>query len=97
MGKAKANAGAEATRQLTYDSSNGGACCKKIHISLEGDVIAHVEIVSGCPGNHRGIQALVRGRKAQEVIDLLAGTPCGDKGTSCPDQLAKALTAAMRK
>jgi uncharacterized protein (TIGR03905 family) len=27
-----------------------------------------------------------------EVIHRLEGIPCGNRGTSCPDQLAKALT-----
>jgi uncharacterized protein (TIGR03905 family) len=78
-----------------YDARDKGACCTRIDVSLKGDVIDQVKIIDGCPGNHLGIEALVRGRKAKEVIELLLGTPCGGNSTSCPDQLAKALREAM--
>ncbi len=32
--------------------------------------------------------------KVDDVINRLKGTDCGGRGTSCPDQLAKALEAA---
>ena len=44
-------------------------------------------------GNTQGISALVKNRNIDEVIDLLKGIDCGGRGTSCPDQLALALTA----
>ena len=84
-------------RRFTYDASKSAACCTKIRVSLDGDGIQSVEIIDGCDGNHRGIQALVKGRQAQEVVDLLLGTRCDDRGTSCPDQLAKALQAALAR
>jgi len=46
-------------------------------------------------GNLKGISKLVEGHDAQEIIDLLKGNQCRDKGTSCPDQLALALEAAL--
>jgi len=82
-------------RHFAYDASNSSACCTKIHVWLEGDVIQRVEIIDGCDGNHRGIEALVKGRAAQAVIDLLLGIPCEGSDTSCPDQLARALQAAL--
>ena len=88
---------AEKIRHLTYDCSGGGACCTQVRVSLKGDVIEEVEFVDGCDGNHKGIQSLVKGRNAREVIQLLLGTLCDDRGTSCPDQLAKALQAALRE
>ncbi len=33
----------------------------------------------------------MQNRNVDEVIELLKGIQCGDKGTSCPDQVAKAL------
>jgi uncharacterized protein (TIGR03905 family) len=80
---------------FTYDAEGRGACCTKIRVVLFDGVIQEVEFLDGCPGNHQGIAALVRGRPAREVIKLLAGTPCGGNATSCPDQLAKALKAAL--
>lgn len=36
-------------------------------------------------------QWLVEGRTIDEVIEMLKGIECGVKGTSCPDQVARAL------
>jgi uncharacterized protein (TIGR03905 family) len=83
-------------KEYVYEAAGKGACCSAIHIRLKGDVIQRVEFVNGCPGNHRGIEALVRGQKAGEVIERLMGLRCGSNLTSCPDQLAKALQAALK-
>ena len=50
-----------------------------------------VDFLGGCPGNLQGIKSLVRGMKIEDVISKLSGIKCGDKSTSCPDQLAKGL------
>jgi uncharacterized protein (TIGR03905 family) len=50
-----------------------------------------VEIIKGCNGNTRGLARLCEGRKVQDVIELLEGIDCKGRGTSCPDQLARAL------
>ena len=60
-------------------------------VVLEGDMILDVKIHGGCSGNTKGVCALTRGRKAQDVADALAGIKCGPRSTSCPDQLAKGL------
>ena len=49
----------------------------------------------GCYGNLQGISSLVKGQKAENVISRIEGIRCGNKSTSCPDQLAKALRKAM--
>jgi uncharacterized protein (TIGR03905 family) len=67
-----------------------GTCSRKIEIKLEDDVVHEVKFQGGCVGNHQAISALVRGRKIWELISLLQGIQC-QNGTSCPDQLAKAL------
>ena len=48
----------------------------------------------GCNGNTKGIASLVQGMKIDDVIARLKGTDCGGRGTSCPDQLARALEQA---
>lgn len=78
-------------RKYTYRAS--GACCTEIHLELAGDVIRSVAFKNGCHGNHQGIEALVRGRQVNEVISCLSGIKCRN-GTSCPDQLAQALSEA---
>ena len=72
-----------------------GTCSMMIEIELDGDVIKDVVFTGGCNGNLNGISKLVTGMKAEDVISKLEGTRCGFKDTSCPDQLSKALRAAL--
>lgn len=72
-----------------------GVCSMMIEIELDGDVIKDVVFTGGCNGNLSGISKLIKGMKAQDVIDKLEGTTCGFKDTSCPDQLSKALRQAV--
>ncbi len=51
----------------------------------------NVEYIGGCNGNLKGIAALVKGMKVEDVIEKLENIKCGMKNTSCPDQLAQAL------
>ena len=60
-------------------------------IELEGDVIRSIRYTKGCHGNTQGIAALCAGMKKDEVIARLRGIDCKGRGTSCPDQLARAL------
>lgn len=68
-----------------------GVCSRMITIEVEDDIIKSVTFKGGCDGNLKGISKLAVGRKKDEVIELLKGTRCGFKNTSCPDQLARAL------
>ena len=73
-----------------------GTCSSLIHVQLnEDDIIQDVQFVGGCHGNLQGISSLVKGQKAQDVIDKIKGIQCGNKPTSCPDQLSKALVKAI--
>ena len=71
-----------------------GYDCREIR---EDGRIGSVEFAGGCPGNLQGIGKLVSGMKPEEVIERLSGIRCGGKPTSCPDQLARALQAILRK
>lgn len=77
---------------LVYKTT--GTCSQAIQLELDGDTIKSVQFIGGCQGNTRGIAKLVKGMKVDEVIERLKGTDCAGRGTSCPDQLAKALEAA---
>lgn len=68
-----------------------GVCSTKMVIQLEGDIVKRVQITDGCAGNTAGVSKLVEGMKIEDVIKKLKGIPCRNRGTSCPDQLAKAL------
>lgn len=71
-----------------------GTCSRAIEIELDGDTVQRVAFVGGCDGNTQGVAALVRGMRIDEAIARLEGIDCHGKGTSCPDQLAKALKTA---
>ncbi|WP_300696895.1 TIGR03905 family TSCPD domain-containing protein [uncultured Clostridium sp.] len=68
-----------------------GVCSTEIHVEVKDNTIENVEFVRGCPGNLFGISALVKGMNIDEDIEKLKGIDCRGKGTSCPDQLSKAL------
>lgn len=71
-----------------------GVCSRQIDLEIEDGIIKDVKFIGGCNGNLQGISALVKGRKPEEVISVLKGINCNGKGTSCPDQLARALEQA---
>ena len=71
-----------------------GVCSRAIHVELDGDTIKTVEFVGGCNGNTQGIASLVRGMRVDDAISRMEGITCGQRSTSCPDQLAKALRKA---
>ena len=72
-----------------------GVCSNRFDIDVEDGIIKHIDIVGGCPGNLFGLSRLVEGKKVTEVIKQLEGITCGQKKTSCPDQLAQALKTAI--
>ena len=77
-------------RHVEY-TPEGGVCSKKMIIDAEDNVITNVQIVGGCAGNTQGVSKLLVGMSVPEAIKRLDGIDCKGKGTSCPDQLSKAL------
>ncbi len=74
-----------------------GTCAMMINLDVDTEgVIQKVEFVGGCNGNTQGVAMLVQGMKATDAIDKLSGIRCNMKTTSCPDQLARALEAALK-
>lgn len=77
-------------KHIQYQTS--GTCSKLIDVEVDDDNrLADVHFTGGCDGNLKGITQLVRGMKVEEIKQRLSGITCGKKGTSCPDQLTKAL------
>ena len=79
---------------MKYTYRTKGVCSAKIIVDIEGDVVKSVQFVGGCNGNTKGIASLVEGMKVDDVIARCKGITCGMRPTSCPDQLANALTEA---
>lgn len=74
-----------------------GVCAREILFEIEDNKIKDVAFVNGCAGNTMGVSTLAKGMDVQEVITKLKGIDCKGKGTSCPDQLAKALENYISK
>lgn len=85
-----------ANRKISYKTQ--GTCSQVIELELdENDVLRDVVFIGGCNGNLQGIASLVKGMKANEILERLDGIRCGYKNTSCPDQLCRAIEMAMRQ
>lgn len=80
----------DGVRRASFETC-GVVCSRQIDIETEGDVIKQVRYIGGCEGNTQGVAALVAGMKVEEAITRLKGIDCKGRGTSCPDQLARAL------
>ncbi len=78
-----------------YTYKTKGTCSQSIAFDIEDGKVRNVKFTGGCHGNTQGIAKLTEGMDAREVIARLEGTNCGGRGTSCPDQLARALKAAL--
>ncbi len=72
-----------------------GTCSRQINISIEDGKVKKVLFSAGCSGNLQAISSLVEGMTVEQVIEKLKGIDCQGRGTSCPDQLAKALEEAI--
>ncbi len=81
--------------KYTYEPQ--GVCSARIDFEVEEGIVKNVRFTRGCNGNTQGISALVEGMNVDEVIRRLKGTNCNGRGTSCPDQLARALELSKER
>ena len=82
---------------MQYEYKTAGTCSQRILFEIHENKVTNVQFIGGCNGNLQGISKLVEGMDANEVIQKISGIHCGMKQTSCPDQLAKALTKALQE
>lgn len=73
-----------------------GTCSRLIEIEINEGIVENINVTGGCHGNLQGIASLCRGRKAEEIAKALKGICCGNKSTSCPDQIARALSENLK-
>ena len=72
-----------------------GVCSKQIDFEINNGKLHNVRFVGGCNGNLKAIGRLVEGADAAQIAALLQGNDCGGRGTSCADQLSKAISEAL--
>ena len=81
----------------TYTYTPKNVCSREIRFGLKDGKVHDLRFVGGCDGNLKAIGKLLEGHDAAEAIRLLKGNDCGGRGTSCADQLALALEAALEE
>ena len=83
---------------MNYQYATSGTCSELIIFDIdENTVVTNIKFIGGCNGNLKAVSKLVDGWTAQQIADKLLGNECGFKGTSCADQLAKAVLEAAGK
>ena len=83
---------------MITEYTNRGVCSRKTVVELDdAGIIKDIKIIGGCSGNTQGIMSLLKGMHAKDAIEKMNGIDCNGRGTSCPDQVAKALTEALEK
>ena len=80
---------------MQYEYKTKGTCSQRILFEIDEGKVKNVQFIGGCNGNLQGISRLVEGMEVQDVIERIKGIRCGMKTTSCPDQLATALSEAL--
>ena len=81
---------------MRYDYKTENTCAQMISFDIEGDVVTNFSFLGGCNGNLKAIAKLVDGWTVEKIEQMLLGNTCGRRSTSCADQLAKAVQAAVQ-
>lgn len=80
---------------MRYSYKPSKVCSVRIDFDIDGDIITNVVFTGGCNGNLKAISKLVDCMTVEQIESKLLGNTCGFKQTSCADQLAKAVRAAL--
>ena len=81
-------------KKVSYTPS-ANVCSRLIEIEVANNQIEKVNIVGGCHGNLQGISSLLKGMDINDAISKLKDIDCKGRGTSCPDQISKALSQLL--
>ena len=80
---------------MRYEYNTENTCSRFIRFDIEGNVIRDISFEGGCNGNLKAISKLLEGATVEQIEEKLLGLTCGSRPTSCSDQLAKAVRAAL--
>lgn len=82
---------------MEYKYKTSGTCSAVISFDINDNIITNIKFLGGCPGNLNAISKLLDGQTVEYIEEKLAGNLCGNRGTSCADQLAKAVRKAYEE
>ncbi len=77
---------------MKYEFIPHGVCSRKMVFEIEDGIVRGLSVEGGCNGNLKGISSLIKDMSVDDIINRLSGIRCGNKPTSCPGQIAEALT-----
>lgn len=66
-------------------------CPKQIEVKIKDGKFVDLIYTGGCAGNLAAMRKLTTGMKVSEFIKTLDGNQCGNRPTSCVDQLCRIL------
>ncbi len=82
---------------MEYKYKTNGTCSIEISFNIEDDKVSNIKFKGGCPGNLNAVSKLLEGQSVSYIEEKLLGNQCGMRGTSCADQLAKAVRKAYEE
>lgn len=81
---------------MHYEFKTKNVCSRKVSFDIEEGKIYNISFQGGCDGNLKAISKILEGADAEFVVKTLAGNDCRGSGTSCADQLALAVSEAIK-
>lgn len=82
---------------MRYSYQTTMVCAPQINFDINDNIITNIEFIGGCNGNLKAISKLVDGWTVEKIEENLLGNTCGNKPTSCADQLARAVRQAYEE
>ncbi|MCR4725913.1 MAG: TIGR03905 family TSCPD domain-containing protein [Clostridia bacterium] len=82
---------------MKYSYKTKNTCAVQIDFDMTDGIVSNIRFLGGCNGNLKMISKLLEGKRAEEIVSACSGNTCGGRATSCADQLAKAVQAALDK
>lgn len=79
---------------MEFSYKTKGTCSQEITFDLEGNVVKNISFYGGCNGNLKAISKILDGWTVEDIESKVKGNICGQRDTSCADQLAKAVREA---
>jgi uncharacterized protein (TIGR03905 family) len=83
---------------MHYEYTPHKTCSRKLRFDIDfddGGLLHNISFDGGCDGNLKALGTLLEGQTAEFAIARLKGIDCDSRGTSCGDQLAKAIEEAI--
>ena len=74
-----------------------GVCCALMQVAIDDDTIVDAQFLGGCNGNLKAIAKILDGATVEDIEKKLLGNTCGNRPTSCADQLAQAVRKAYEE